>query len=183
MGVPAQTHLRALTVQEERTLRRLSTATSERVDTVRRAKALLSVAVGQSLTQAARGAGFASGEAVSRLVERFNERGLQVLRIAAGRGRKPTYGSQARTRILQEVQREPDRQDDRTATWSLKTLEKALRKDELPCIGATTIGRVLHEAGYSVQQSRTWCPTGTAQRKRKAGVVTVQDPYAEEKKD
>jgi len=85
--------------------------------------------------------------------------------------------------VLQELQREPDRKDDTTATWSLKTLEKALRKDDLPSIGATTIGRVLHEAGYSVQQSRTWCPTGSAQRKRKAGVVTVQDPQIEKKKD
>ena len=183
MGVPAQTHLRTVTIQEEAILRRLAKATNERVDTVRRAQALLAVESGQSLAQAARAAGFRSGEAVSQLIERFNERGVQTLSIAAGRGRKATYDSEARTRVLQELQREPDRKDDTTATWSLKTLEKALRKDDLPSIGATTIGRVLHEAGYSVQQSRTWCPTGSAQRKRKAGVVTVQDPQIEKKKD
>lgn len=142
----------------------------------------MAIESGQSLAQAARAAGFRSGEAVSQLIERFNKRGVQALSIAAGRGRKATYGSEARTRILQELQSEPERKEDATGNWSLKTLEKALRKDDLPSIGATPIGRVLHEAGYSVQQSRTWCPTGSAQRKRKAGVVPVRDPRAEEKK-
>jgi transposase len=183
LGRRAKIALRSLTSEEETTLHRLSKATSERVDTVRRAKALVAIAAGKSFTQAAREASFKSSESVSQLIERFNVQGLSILSIAPGRGRKATYDSQARTRILQEVQREPDREKETTATWSLKILEKALRKRDLPRIGASTIGRVLHEAGYSVQQSRTWCQTGTAQRKRKAGVVTVRDPHAEEKKD
>jgi hypothetical protein len=46
-------------------------------------------------------------------------------------------------------------------------------------LGATTIRRVLEDAGSSYQRTRTWCPTGTAQRKRKSGVVTVVDPQTE----
>ncbi|MHB8573774.1 MAG: hypothetical protein ACYDCQ_00440 [Dehalococcoidia bacterium] len=34
----------------------------------------------------------------------------------------------------------------------------------------------------TVKSTRTWCPTGTAQRQRKAGVVTVTDPKTEEKR-
>ena len=183
LGRRAKIALRDLTSEEEKTLQRLIKATSERVDTVRRAKALVAMARGATFTQAAQEAGFKSSETVSQLIERFNTQGLHVLSIAAGRGRKKTYDSQARMRVLQQMQQEPDRDKDTTATWSLKTLEKALRKRELPQIGATTIGRVLHEAGYSVQQSRTWCLTGSALRKRKAGVVTVRDPDTEEKKD
>src|SRR5947209_109810 len=41
---------------------------------------------------------------------------------------------------------------------------------------------VLHEAGYAFGKTRSWCPTGTAVRKRKAGTVTVHDPKAQEKK-
>jgi hypothetical protein len=41
--------------------------------------------------------------------------------------------------------------------------------------------RILHPAGYSLQRTRTWCPTGTAQRVRKAGVVTVCDAHTAEK--
>jgi hypothetical protein len=41
---------------------------------------------------------------------------------------------------------------------------------------------VLHGAGYSHQQTRTWCPTGTALRRRKAGAAVVTDPDAESKK-
>jgi transposase-like protein len=82
--------------------------------------------------------------------------------IARGWGRKPTYDAQERARIVQEVQRQPDQEKDQTATWSLKLLEHALRKEALPTIGATTIGRISHEEGYSVQQDRIWCSTGTA---------------------
>jgi transposase len=116
------------------------------------------------------------------LVERFNQQGLRALLIAAGRGRKVTYTPAQRERIVQEVRREPDRQEDGTATWSLSTLERALRKAALPQVGATTIRQVLHEAGYAFGKTRTWGPTGTAIRKRKAGTVTVQDPAAAEKK-
>src|SRR5260221_327778 len=38
-----------------------------------------------------------------------------------------------------------------------------------------------HEADYRFGKTRTWCPTGTALRVRKAGTVTVQDPKAGEK--
>src|SRR5262249_57147217 len=52
----------------------------------------------------------------------------------------------------------------------------------LPSVSTFTLWDVLHEAGYSYQQTRTWCPTGTARRKRKAGVAAVTDPDAEPKK-
>ncbi len=45
-----------------------------------------------------------------------------------------------------------------------------------------TIRAVLIDAGWSWQRSRSWCETGTVQRKRKSGVVTVVDPDAEAKR-
>ena len=63
-----------------------------------------------------------------------------------------------------------------------RELEPALRREGLPRVGTTTIRRVLHDAGSSYQRTRTWCPTGTAQRKHKAGVVQVVDPKTEEKR-
>ncbi len=59
-------------------------------------------------------------------------------------------------------------------------LQRTLRRS-LPRIGASTIRRALHQAGYVFGRSRTWCRTGTALRVRKAGVVTVHDPQAQEK--
>jgi len=41
---------------------------------------------------------------------------------------------------------------------------------------------VLLEAGWTWQRSRSWCETGKALRRRKAGPVTVVDPDAEAKK-
>jgi transposase len=84
---------------------------------------------------------------------------------------------------LAEVQRQPDREENGTATWSLLTLRKDLRESTLPTIGAETIREVLHEAGYSYQQSRSWVRTGYALRKRKSGTVTTYDEHTLEKKD
>lgn len=120
--------LRAVTPAEERVLQQTAKATSERLDVVKRAQALLAVKVGKGYTEAAREAGYTSGDSISQLVERFNQHGLAALHIAAGRGRKVTYTPAQRERIIQELKRTPDRNADTTATWSLKTLERALRK-------------------------------------------------------
>lgn len=182
MAATQKEPLRQLTTEEQTRLHGIARASSKRVDHVRHAVALLAVAEGKPFRKAAREAGLRSATTVADLVGRFNRRGLAALAIAAGRGRKATYDSAARARIVATAQRAPDRRADGTATWSLMTLQRALRGDSFPHLGATTIRRVLEEAGSSYQRTRTWCPTGTAQRKRKAGVVTVVDPRTEEKR-
>jgi transposase len=174
--------LRPVSDAERRALTAISKATSERVDRVRRARAVLTVAETGSFAEAARQAGFCSVTAVTNLVQRFNQRGLDALTIAAGRGRRPTYGLTARAQIVQVAQTPPDRRADQTATWSLATLRRRLRREGLTSVGTSTIRRVLHEAGGSYQRTRTWCPTGTAQRVRTSGVVIVVDPETEGKK-
>lgn len=183
MVMPQKSPLRPLTEQEERELRRIEKASSERVDVVRRAKAILAVAEKQEFPQAAKAAGFAEARSVSQLVKRFNHQGLAALLIASGRGRKPTYTSEQQERVLREMQREPDRDKDQTATWSLSLLQQTLRTSGLPQIARETIRQVLHDAGYRYQHTRTWCHTGYALRKRKSGTVTVYDPETPEKKD
>jgi hypothetical protein len=61
---------------------------------------------------------------------------------------------------------------------------QALRKapDGLPEISEDTIRTVLLEAGFSWQNTRSWCETGQAVRKRKRGKVIVTDPDATAKK-
>lgn len=183
MSIIQKDPLRELTQQEERALQTLAKSTSERKDVVKRADALLSVRAGKPYTEAAKVTGYKSNDAISRLVSRFNQHGLLALSIATGRGRKPTYTSRQQTRILAEVQRKPDHQKDQTGVWSLMTLRRALRETDLPHISAETIRQILHEGGYRYQQTRTWCHTGYAQRKRKSGTVTVYDPETPEKKD
>ena len=182
MGRRAQEPLRPLTATEHGALERVVKASSARHDQVQRARALLAVAQGQAYVQAATQAGYADAQSVSRLVRRFNQRGLAALAIAPGRGRRATYDDTERARIVATAQRAPDRERDGTATWSLTTLERALRQQGLASIGATTIRRVLCAAGNSYQRTRTWCPTGTAIRKRKHGPVRVSDPQTEVKR-
>jgi transposase len=182
MPTPQREPLRRLTRAEQAALQHIVSASSERIDRVRRAAAVLAVARGAAFSRAAWQAGLRSGATVADLVARFNRRGLAALTIARGRGRKPTYSPAARARIVATAQRQPNRRRDGTATWSLSTLQRSLRRAGLPALGTSTIRRVLQDAGSSYQRTRSWCPTGTAQRKRKAGVVTVVDPNTEAKR-
>jgi hypothetical protein len=177
--------LRLLTAAERSALETLARAGSERADQVARAKALLAVADGARFTAAARAAGRQSGDAVAHVVARFNRVGLAAVTPGHGGGPPVQYGPAERERILQEFRRPPDRERDGTATWSLTTLQRALRTapDGLPTVSTATILHTLWEAGYTWQQRRTWCHTGEAKRKRKDGaVVTTTDPQATQKK-
>jgi transposase len=176
--------LRPLTPDEHAWLERLSRSRAEPAAQVARAKALLAVAAGQRYTEAARTAGRRSGDAVAQLVARFNREGLAALKPGHGGGQPKRYTRAEQERILREVRRAPDRDADRTGTWSLATLQRALRQapDGLPAVSTYTIWCVLHEAGLRWQRDRSWCETGTAIRTRKSGTVTVRDPDAEAKK-
>lgn len=177
--------LRALTNEEHQELERISRATSESVTRVTRAKALLAVAQGLSYTAAAQTCGRRSGDAVAQLVERFNQEGLAALTPKHGGGAKVQYTAQQRQQILVVAQQQPELETDGVSQWSLVTLQRRLRAsggDEFATVSTYTIGQVLHEAGYSWQNSRSWCKTGSALRRRKSGVVTVIDPDAEVKK-
>jgi hypothetical protein len=177
--------LRPLTPDERAQLEQLARASSDRADRVARAKALLAVADGAPFTVAARRAGRRSGVAVCHLVARFNVEGLAAVDPRHGGGPPRRYGAAEQERILREFRRIPDRNRDGTATWSLNTLQRALRAapDGLPGVSTSTILTTLWEAGYTWQENRTWCPTGTARRKRKDGtVVEITDPQATPKK-
>lgn len=176
--------LRPLTTEERHDLERVSRSQSEPAGHVARAKELLAVADGRRFTDAARLAGRRSGDAVAHLVARFNREGLAALEPGHGGGQPQRYTAVEQERILQEVRRTPDREQDKTATWSLSTLQGALRRapDGLPGISTYTIWCVLHDAGFTWDKDRSWCETGTAIRKRKSGTVTVIDPDATPKK-
>jgi transposase len=176
--------LRALTEDERAVLRHLSRSGTAAAAVVARAKALVAVADGTSYTVSAQAVGRRSGDAVGRLVARFNQEGLEALVPGHGGGRSAVYTSTERERILAEARRTPDRERDGTATWSLVTWQRAVRHapDGVPPVSTFTIWCVLREAGWNWQRTRTWCPTGSAVRQRQRGVATVHDPDAEAKK-
>jgi transposase len=175
--------LRALSAEERAELERLSRSSREPAAVVAHAKAVLVVANGATYTEAATLAGRRSGDAVAQLVTRFNREGLEALYPRHGGGPAARYTSGERERILSEARRPPAHEPDGTATWSLVTLQRALRRapDGLPQVSTYTIWYVLQEAGWSWQRTRTWCPTGHAVRLRKRGRVHITDPDAEAK--
>jgi transposase len=176
--------LRPLTPDERRHLEHLSRSRTDPAAQVVRAKELLAVADGTSFEAATRLAGRKSGDAVAHLVARFNRDGIEALGERHGGGQPKRYTDKEQERILGEVRRTPDRNQDGTAAWSLTTLQRALRRapDGLPGISTYTIWCVLHDAGFVWTKDRSWCETGTVVRKRKSGTVVVVDPDATAKK-
>ena len=177
--------LRPLTEFEQHTLQQLSRSHTAPATEVTRGKILLLVAEGRTHQDAAAAVGRRSLEAVSNLVARFNKEGLTAVQPRHGGGAKKVYDAQARQRILAEAARTPDREQDGCATWSLSTLQKALRRapDGLPHVSTFTLWQVLREDGQTSQHNRTWCETGTVMRVRKDGPVLVTDPDTDAKKN
>jgi transposase len=176
--------LRALTQAERAGLERIARAGSEQAEVVARAKEVLAVADGLGYQAAAVRAGRRSRDAVSELVSRFNREGLTALEPHRGGGRRPTYDAAARERILALARRAPDPVRDGTASWSLTSLQRALRRDSpaFARISTATIWQALHAGGLRYLATRSWCETGQIERRRKAGTVVVVDPDAEAKK-
>lgn len=184
MARPQKEPLRTLTASEHEELAAFARSRSAPVDRIARARAVLAVNDGATFGQSAQEAGWRRHQSVADLVTRFNQDGMFAIYGRHGGGPAIQYGFAEQERILKEFQRPPDRQKDQTATWSLATLQRALRQapDGLPHVSTYVILQVLHQAGYRWQKDRTWCHTGTVERKRKEGVVTVTDPAAEQKR-
>lgn len=150
--------LRALTQDERTVLEQIARSQNEPASHVARAKALLAVADGHSYAAAAQAAGRKSNDAVSQLVSRFNQEGVGAIEPRHAPGAPPSYSVTERQRILAEARRPPERERDGTATWSLSTLQRAVRHapDGLPKVSTYTIWVVLRDAGFSWQKNRTW---------------------------
>src|SRR6266851_1536892 len=181
--------LRPLRAEEPSHLERVSRAFGLPAALVARARALLAVADSHSYVEAAHLAGRRTGDAVAALVSVFNRQGLAALETRHAGGPAILYDAAAKERILREFRRKPERERDGTATWSLTTLQRALRRapDGLPFVSTYTILCVLREAGLSWQRDRSWCHTGVAKRRRTRGGVVVevevQDPDADATKN
>ena len=177
--------LRTLSDEEQLALESISRERSAPAEWVIRAKLILNVSQGKDYQAAAAAVGRRDGDRVSALVKRFNEEGLSALASRHGGGPAVKYGVVERERILHEVRRLPTVVQDGTVRWSLGTLRRCLREadDGLPRVSEFTIRKVLLEAGYRWQGSRTWCRTGQVVRQRKAGAVVVTDPDSEAKKN
>src|SRR5437879_6567340 len=119
MPRPQKAPLRRLTAAERREFTTLRRSRSAPAAEVTRATLLLLVSDGHSFQAAARAAGRRSGDAVARLVARFNTEGLAAVRPRHGGGQPRAYGPAAERRILREAKRAPTPEADGTATRSL----------------------------------------------------------------
>ena len=176
--------LRALTENEQAELETISREHSAPTEWVIRAKIIVLVSQGSEYQVAASTVGRRDGDRVAALVKRFNEEGLSALIPRHAGGPKPRYGVPERARILREVERRPNAEQDGTAQWSLNTLQRSLRQasDGLPKVSEFTIRKVLlrrdtigNTVAVGVKRgkwfvnaklARWWSPTRTVKLKK-----------------
>ena len=174
--------LRMVTEEERTYLYKVSRSLSESSSRVARAKVLLSVSDGTSYQEAALRAGRRSALAVSQLVSRFNQEGIEAINIKHAGGSPVEYGSDKRQNIIHIVSTAPDRKIHGTATWSLSSLQRYLETTEIGHVSINTLWKILHNAGFSFQKDCSWVKTGIVSRKRGGKFVEVEDVDSEAKK-
>lgn len=175
MAAARKETLRTVTKDEHQLLEHLAHSSAEPAYRVAWAKELLAVEAGMSYSEAARMAGRRSNDAVSHLVFRFNKMGISALNLPHGGGNPIQYGVKEQQIILARFKTVPDKEQDGTATWSLNTLQMALKNRDNLDVSTYIIWKVLHENGYSWQHNRTWVDSGRTIRMRKDGPVEVED--------
>jgi transposase len=179
MGRPPKNPLRHFKKGEKTELERISRSHIESFERVARAKALLAVSQGHTYQNAAFLSGRRSDQAVSKLVLRFNQRGLDALDSLHGGGFKTIYGPKEKQQILDLVFQ---KQEAGSPHWSISLIQDRLEETSFGRIGRQTIWRILQDEGYSFQKSRTWVNTGKVMRKRNGKMVEVEDPDKNAKK-
>jgi len=179
MGRPPKNPLRTLKKKERAELERVSRSHTESFEHVARAKALLAVNQGHTYQEAAILSGRRSDQAVSSLVLRFNQRGLDALNSLHGGGFKIIYGPKEKQQILDHVSQ---KREGGSSHWSLSLIQTSLEETPLGHVSRDTIWKTLREEGYRFQKSRTWVNTGKVIRKRNGKWVEVKDPDKEAKK-
>ena len=170
MPTPQREPLRRLRRAERAALLQIAHSSSERVDRVRRATALLAVARTGVFIRAAREAGLRSGTTVADLVARFNRVGLAAVRIAPGRGRKPSYPLSARAQIVATAQRartdaRTEQQPGRLVRCNVRCAEAGCRRSapapsgaycRRPAARTSARGPGVRPARPSASVSRAW---------------------------
>ena len=149
--------LRILTQEEQDYLEKISRAQSETASRVTRAKIILAVAEGYSYTDASHRVGRRSGDAVAKLVARFNQEGMAALNPQHGGGPAIVYDNLQREKILQTIQGQPERLKDGTGIWSLATRPKVIRTRglSLPDLNRKAIPRSLSKRGSCLGVDRS----------------------------
>jgi Winged helix-turn helix len=89
MTRPQKTPLSPLSADDRVALEQIARSRQERADRVARARVILAVADGAPFAEAARGVGRRSGDAVARLVARWNTEGLAAVQPRHGGGPPP----------------------------------------------------------------------------------------------
>ena len=164
--------LRPLTDAERQALTQLSRSQAAPAAQVARAVMLLAVAAGDDYQQAARAVGRRSGDAVSHLVARFNAEGIAALDAPPRRrpaGRLWPGGTPADPREARPTSDPGGRRHRHLVAWARCARRCDPRPMACPRSRPTPSGGCSTGPATATSRRRTWCPTGTALRRRKAG--------------
>lgn len=147
--------LRALTVEETETLKRISRSQTAAHRLVRRATIILMVAEGTQFDVIAETVK-CSADRVSQWVQRFNEAGLEGLADKPRPGRERIYSEHERGEMMAVARTHPDQLGLPFGRWTLSRLTEYMNQEVGVAISRAQLGRVLEAEGLRWYQEKTY---------------------------
>lgn len=136
--------IEGLSAQEFRAAAKASTNANQ----ARRLLALAAVRDGKKRTEAARIGGM-DRQTLVDWVHAYNEHGIEGLINAASPGRRPKLTAGQKAEIKALVEQGPDPETDGVVRWRRSDLARIAQLRFAVVVHEDTIGRVLHELGFS----------------------------------
>ena len=147
--------VRALTSEEQATIRRLAHARTEPARTVERARIIELAVQGHRVPAIARLLGIT--EVTVRVwLKRFNAHGLSGLEDAPRRGRPPTYTPTEVSAVIATALTPPEQLGLPFASWTLDRLEAYLNEQQGIAIKRSRIDELLVAEGLRWRTQETW---------------------------
>jgi len=96
-------------------------------------------------------------EYVRKLIRKYNESGLVVLRTRAHPGRQPALTPEEESVVVEIAKMPPRAFGQPFNQWSLRKLTDCLvQREMIPKVSHVTIGKVLDQHKVTYQRTRTW---------------------------
>ena len=148
-------HLRALTEEETKTIKKWSQSRSEEARLVERAKIIFLASQGDAVPQIAEAVGI-NEKTVRKWLKRFAEQGVQGLTDAPRPGAPSRYTPEVKAHLIALALTHPREVGCPFSCWTFERLAAYVQEHLGIQMKKTRIFEILHEEGLRWRQQETW---------------------------
>ncbi len=148
-------HLRPLTEEETKTIKKWSQSRTEEARLVERAKIVQLASAGRQVPEIAETLGL-NEKTVRKWLKRFAEQGPSGLEDAPRSGAPSRYTPEVKARIIATALSNPRDVGRKFRSWTFERLATYVREELGFGIKKTRIFEILHEEGLRWRQQETW---------------------------